>query len=79
MHRASTWLSDAPCSPELRFMAMAAPTLEQIHDVELLGVRAGQPTLRLVHPPLTQCSRGTELCADSRGVDVHAMVAFDAS
>src|SRR5882757_718697 len=97
---------------ELRFMAMAAPTLDQIHDVprrtearirarlrnsgryldddqadtqdpsalaaeqqvllscyqaaasglELLGARAGQPTLRLVHPPLPQSTRGPELC-----------------
>jgi hypothetical protein len=115
------------CSGELRFMAIAAPTLEQVHEVarrtearvrvllrksgryfddehadtqdpralsaeqqvllscyqaaaaalELLGARAGQPTLRLVHPPLAQSSRGSELCADFRGVNVHAMVAFD--
>jgi Putative transposase len=121
------YMRDA-CSAELRFMAMAPPTLEQIHEVarrtearvrvllrnsgryfddeqadtqdpaahsgeqqvllscyqaaaaaglELLGARAGQPTLRLVHPPLPQSSRGIELCADFRGVNVHAMVAFD--
>lgn len=45
--------------------------------LDLLGPRAGRPTLRLLRSPPAQQSPTPELCADVRGVNVHAMVAFD--
>jgi hypothetical protein len=46
--------------------------------LELMGERAGQPSLRLMHPGAARVTaRSPALCAEVRGVNVHATAAID--
>jgi hypothetical protein len=46
--------------------------------LSLIGERAGQPTLRLMHPPAVRGpSSAAPLCAEARGVHVHASAAIE--
>ena len=63
-------------------MSVEQPVLASCYQAaaagfSLLGSRAGQPTLRLLRSPTAQPSAASELCAEVRGVNVHAMLAID--
>jgi hypothetical protein len=83
LNKSGRWLDDEQGAHSADPLAEKEPVLSSCYQAaaqgkELLGERAGQPTLRLVSPPPERTTaRSTGLVAEVRGVNIHAQTAID--
>lgn len=83
LKKSGRWLEDGHGTDSADPLAQAQPVLSSCYQAaaqgcELLGERAGQPTLRLVGLPVKgKTPRSVGLVAEVRGVSIHAQTAID--